>query len=122
MDVAGNEVCDMSANLDLAIEGRDFALRRVRLRTRVARVGLVEKDLALQIALLDEIAIDEGESSHARARQETCRSRPSGADADHGHVGALDPGLALGANAGEQDLARVPFLHGLRRSRHLSVV
>ena len=122
MNVAGNEICDVSMDLDLAVEGRDLALCRVGLGTRIARVRLVEEDLALQIALLDKVAVDEGQGSHAAARQQTCCRRPGGAHAHHGHMGALDPGLALGTNAGEQDLARVPFLHGLRRRRHLSVV
>ena len=96
--------------------------RGIRLGTRVAGVGLVEEDLALQVALLDEVAVDEGERTHAGARQQACRCRTGGADANHGHMGALDPGLARGTNAGEEDLARVPFVRGLRRSRHLSVV
>lgn len=122
MDIGGNDVGDVSADLDFAVEGGDFAAGGFGFREGVAGVGLIEKDLALQVALFDEVAVNEGEGSDAGSGEEAGSGRPGCAYADYGHMGTFDSVLTLGADGGEEDLARVPFADGLGRDGHLSVV
>jgi hypothetical protein len=60
MNIGGNEVGDVGADLDFAVEGGDFAAGGFGFGESFAGVGLIEQDLALQIAFFDEVAVDEG--------------------------------------------------------------
>ena len=112
MDIGRNDVGDVSADLGFAIEGGDFAAGGFGFSEGVAGVGLIEKDLTLQAAFFDEVAVNEGEGSDAGSGEEAVAAVTRGFDAV----------LTLGADGGKQDLARVPFADGLGRGGHLSVV
>ena len=47
------------------------------------RVRFIEQALALQIAHLDEIAINDSQSSYARPRQQICLGRAQGTTANN---------------------------------------
>lgn len=94
VDVRGCEVGDLSADIDLTVEERDFESRGFGFRQGVTRVGLVKQNLALEIAFFDEVAIDEGEGPDASAREQAGRRRAGGSAADEGYMGGAELFLA----------------------------
>src|SRR5580658_3282029 len=107
VDVRGNEVGDVSHDLHLAVEEGDFAARGLGLGKRFARILLVEEHLALKIALLDEIAIDEGKFADSRAREQAGGGGTGGSDTDQGNMGLLKLLLAFRADAWKEYLPRI---------------
>ena len=77
-----------------------------------ARVGLVEEDLPLQVGLLHHVAVDQHEAADARAAEGLGKDAAEGPHAGDEHAGGGDPGLAAGADPGEQLLAVVAVRGG----------
>jgi hypothetical protein len=95
------------------------AHRRDGLGLERASVPFVVEKLPLEVALLDEVAVDEPHGAHAGAHQQRSLQRAQGAQAHDGHARPHDGLLSLGADAPEEDLPRVPFGDGLCcRLRH----
>ena len=67
--VGGGEIGDDAAHADGGIDARDAARGGGGFGQRLGGVGLFEKPLAMQVAGLDVIAIDQGEPAHTGARQ-----------------------------------------------------
>jgi hypothetical protein len=83
-----------------------------------SRIVLGVKHLPLQIALLDEIAVDQSELSDARPRQERCLYGPESAASNDHRRRSSKPLLAIGAERGESNLAAIPvFRHENREKR-----
>jgi hypothetical protein len=77
----------------------------------LASVGLVKQDLALQIALFHKIAVDQGQSAHAGARQQR-RCGGSGSSAAHyGYVASGQALLTPLPDPGKKHLARVTLVN-----------
>jgi hypothetical protein len=79
---------------------------------RVAGVGLVEQDLALEVGGFDEVAVDEGEGADAGAGEERGGGGSGGSYADDGDVGGAQQMLAFGSDAGEEYLPGVAVVVG----------
>lgn len=107
VDVVRDEVCDVRVDGDVGVEEGDLASGGLGFGERVAGVGLVEEDLALEVGGFDEVAVDKGEGADAGARQEGGGSGSGGSDADDGDVGGGEEMLAGGSYAGEENLAGV---------------
>lgn len=126
VDVAGGEIGDVSANFDCAVEESDFAAGGLGFRQGFASVGLVEEDLALEVAFFDEVTVDESEGADAGAGEESSSGRSGSSAADERDVRRGEPFLAGFSDAGKEYLTRVslPGLvldwHG--RGRHESLV
>jgi hypothetical protein len=87
-------------------------------------VLLVEQDLALQVRLLDEVAVDDPQRPDPGARQQRRLHRPERPAADQDDARRHQPGLALGADLLEQHLPGIAGRDraGRRPARRLSVV
>jgi len=118
VDVRGHEVGHVRVDGDVAVEGGDSAAGGFGFGQRVARVGLVEENLTLEVALFDEIAVDKREESDSGARQQAGGGGSGGADADDGDMRAQQLFLARGSNSGEEHLPGVPFGRGVGRRHH----
>jgi hypothetical protein len=65
--VVGDEVGHDPAHLDVRVQRAQVCFRRRRLGHSERDVRLVEERLALQVRLLDEVAVHHGQGGHARA-------------------------------------------------------
>ena len=74
-DVGRGHVGDERADLDLRVDSRDGPCRGDGLRRPGSGVGLVEQQLPLEIAQLDEVAVDDRDVAHAGPGQEIHRHR-----------------------------------------------
>ncbi len=99
----------MRVDVDFAVKESNFPASGLCFGQSKTCVGLVEEDLALQIALLDEVAVDEGECSHSGARKQACRGSASRSAAYNRNMCRLQFLLSLGADSGIQNLAGVPL-------------
>ena len=106
-DVGGDEVGDMRGDLDAGVDAGEVAASGFGLGEGFAGVVFVEEDLALEVGGLDEVTVDEGEAADAGAGEETGGGGTGCADSDDGGVGVAEAMLALGADAGEEDLPGV---------------
>ena len=117
LDVAGRKVGDVRLDRDLAIEGGNLAGGGNGLGQGLGGVGFIEQRLALEIAGLDVIAVDDADGADAGAGQQSGGGRSGGAAADHGDARGAQALLSFGADAMKQHLARVAFLGSQRHSR-----
>ncbi len=122
MDIAGNQVGDTGMDLDRTVEERDFAPGGFGLGQGRERIGFIEEHLALQVALFDEIAIDQGESADAGTGEQTGGRSPSGSATGYGDVGRCQPSLAFFADSGEEHLTGIPFCGLAGGIRHTGVL
>ena len=113
-DVGGDEIGYAGVDRDGGVEEGYLAAGCFGFGEGVAGVGLVEEDLALEVGGFDEVAVNEAESADAGAGEERGSGGSGGSDADDGDVGVGQQRLACGADAGEEDLARVAVLIGHR--------
>ena len=116
LDVGGREVGDLGLDDDVAVEGGDLAGGGDGLGQRLGGVGFVEQGLALQVAGLDVVAVDDAQGADAGARQQAGSGRAGGAAAHNGNPGRPQALLSFGADAVEQHLPRVAFLRSQRHS------
>ena len=70
MDVSWNQVSYMGGDGDRGVEEGNFAAGSFGLGNGLEGVGLVEEDLTLEVGGLDEVAVDECESSDTCARKQ----------------------------------------------------
>jgi hypothetical protein len=87
---------------DGGVEERDLAPCGFGLGQGVARVGLVEEDLALEVRGLDEVAVDQGKGADAGAREQRSGGGAGGATTDQRDVRLGEPPLARFADAGKE--------------------
>lgn len=78
-----------------------------RFRERFARVGFLEKRLALKIRELDEIAINDSEAADSGAHEEIGRDGAERSAADKNSARLKEALLAFFADAGKKNLARI---------------
>lgn len=76
-------------------------------REGFARVGFLEKRLALKIRELDEVAINDSEAADAGANEEIGRDGAEGSAADKNGARLEESLLAFFADAGKKNLARI---------------
>lgn len=72
-----------------------------------ARVGFLEKRLALKIRELDEVAINDSEAADSGANEEIGRDSAERSAADENSARQEEALLAFFADAGKKNLARV---------------
>ena len=109
------------ANGDVRVEVVDRPLGAVDLR-RADRGGRVD-DLALQVGDVDHIVVDEADRAHAGRGEVERGRRAQATGAQQQHLGVEQLLLALGADLGEQEVARVALaLLGRERARDLDGV
>ncbi len=118
MDVAGDEVGDVSLDLDRGVEGGYVAEGGFGLGQGGCGVGFVEEDLALEVGGFDEVAVDQREVADAGAGEEPGGRGSGGADSDDGDTGSGKALLSAFAERGEENLAGVAVMCCVLRSRH----
>ena len=107
VNVGGDKIGDVGVDGDGGVEERDLAAGGFGLGEGLEGVGLVEEDLALEVGGLDEVAVDEGEGADAGSGEERGCCCSGGSAADDGDVRGGELALALGSDAGEEDLTGV---------------
>jgi len=73
----------------LRVEGGDFAGGGDRFGKRFGGVGLVEEGLALKVARLDVIAVDDAQCANAGASQQSGKGGTGRAAANDAYLGGL---------------------------------
>jgi len=116
--VARTEVGDDAFHGNTGIDGAEPAFGGNGFGEGGEGVGFVKEGLALKIRGLDKIAIDNTQLSDAGAHQEICGGGAYRAASDNDSAGGEQPPLAILANPGEENLARVFFV---RRGVHFVV-
>ncbi len=74
---------------------------------RPAHGGAAEEDLAVEVALVDHVEVDQAERADPRRREVEAERRAEAAGADHQHLGRLELALPQGADLGEDQVAAV---------------
>jgi len=92
------------------IEGRDFTRSGNRLGQGLRRVRFVEKQLPLQIAGLDIVAIENPNGAHAGTGQQGCERGPSRAASHDTDASRAKPGLSGSTDSREKHLPRISFV------------
>ncbi len=92
-------------DLDVGVERVDRLLGGVDLGHADPLRGV--DHLALQVRQVDLVVVDDPERAHAGRRQVQRRRRAEPAGAEQQHLGVEQPLLALGADLGDQQVARV---------------
>ena len=105
MDVVGYEIGDVGVDLDVAVEACDLSPCGLCLRSGGGGIGLVKENLTLQVALLDEIAVDEDEGADTGSGKQCGRGRAGGTAADDGDCGAGEALLSFLTDGRKEDLA-----------------
>ena len=113
LDVVGAEHDLVGHDLDVGVEVGDGHLGRLDLAHAHA-VGAVD-DLALQVGGVDDVEVDDADGAHAGRGHVQHGRGAQAAGADEEHLGVEQPGLALGADLGDEQVPRVARLL-LRRS------
>jgi hypothetical protein len=109
VDVGGDEIGDVGVNEDFRVEGGDFAAGGFGFGQGLAGVGLIKEDLALQVALFDEVAVNDGEAADAGAGEQGGGGGSGGSAAGYGDVRLGEQKLAVGTDSGEDNLALIAF-------------
>ncbi len=107
VDVVGYEVGDMRADLDIAVETCDLSAGGLGLWSGGGGIGFVKENLALQVALLDEVAVDEDEGADTGSGKQRGRGCAGGSAADDGDCGAGKALLSFMTDGRKEHLARV---------------
>jgi len=113
VDVGGDQVGYVGVDGDGGVEEGDLAAGGLGLGEGLEGVGLVEEDLPLEVGGFDEVAVDEGEGSDAGAGEERGGGCSGGSAAYDGDVGGGEEMLAMGSDAGEENLAGVAVVEGV---------
>ena len=108
-DVVGREVGDVGLDFDFGVEAANLAGGSDGLGQRFGGVGFVEEHLALQVAGLYVVAVNDAEVADSGARQQGSKGRAGGTAADDGDACRGQALLAVGSDGWKQDLARVPL-------------
>jgi hypothetical protein len=114
-------ICDDSFDGDAVVDGMQLTFGGDGFWKRIARVGLVEKCLALQVRRLHEIAVDHAHAPNAGANEQTCGGRANRAATCNDHARRQEPLLSLDADAVEQDLAGIFLPQRIVHGRALPV-
>jgi hypothetical protein len=104
--VGGREARAVGLDAHVGVEVAEAAGRRVELGA--ADVGRAVEHLAVQVAGVHPVVVDQAERADAGGREVERDRRTEPAGAHHQHARALEPTLALGAHGRQQHLARVP--------------
>jgi hypothetical protein len=75
----------------------------------LGRVGFIEQRLALQIARLNVVTVNDANSAYAGAGQQGSQSGAGGPASDQGDVGTGQLALPRPADSGKQHLPRISF-------------
>ena len=111
LDVLGVEPLLERHDVHVRVERLDRALRRCDLRL-AEPLGRVD-DLALEVRVVDDVAVDDPERPDARGREVERGRRAEAAGADQEDAGVEQLLLALLADLGDEQVARVAL--ALRR-------
>src|SRR5262245_58157206 len=101
------DVGDDRLERDGAVDFRQLAARGDRLGKLVGNVLFSEQYLPLQVAELDEIAIDKPQKAHAGPRQSVGNGAPQRSAAAQQHPPAANATLSLVADAMKQHLPAI---------------
>src|SRR5437764_3155710 len=101
MDVGGSQVSDYASNSHTGIDACERSLGCNGFGEGCSGVGFIEQPLALKVAGLDIIAVDDSEAPDAGAHQSFRLETPEGAAADDCDVRGEKFLLPLFADAGE---------------------
>ncbi len=82
----GDEVGNVGGDGDIGVDGGEFAAGGFGFREGIASVGFVIEHLALEVAVLDEVAVNEGEVADAGAGEKGGGGSSGGSAADDGDV------------------------------------
>ena len=107
VDVGRNEVGDVGMDDDGRVKESDLAASGFGFGEGLEGVGLVEKDLALEVGGFDEVAVDKSESADTGAGEQRGCGGSGGSATDDGDVGCGKHLLSGGADSGEEDLTGV---------------
>ncbi len=102
-----HQIFNLRLNHNLRVEGRNFARGSDGLGKRLGGVGFVEERLALQVAGLDVVAVDDAQRADASASQQSGQGRSGGAAANDGDLGGRQLPLSFFADAAEENLAGI---------------
>src|SRR5207237_10047580 len=94
------EVFYMRLDTDFRVDGRQLARSRFGLGKALAGILLVEEELALEIAGLHIIPVDNAEGSHACSRKQSADGGAYGAGYHDGDIRSEDAFLTFIANSG----------------------
>ena len=75
-------------------------------------IGHAVDELAVKVAQLDRVIIDDADGSDTGRREGGNHAAAEAASADHEHSGCREPGLLVGSEAGQRELARIAEIHG----------
>ena len=103
----GGQVGNDAAHADGRIDARDAPRGGGGFGQGFGGVGFLEQPLAMQVAGLDVIAVDDGEAAHSGAGQGGGMETAQRAAADNGGVRAEKRFLPAFADPREQDLPRI---------------
>ena len=92
-------------NLHFGIDRLQLFLRRLQLGP--AHVGREVQDLALEVALVDDVEVDQPDGAHARRRQVQTERRAEAARADQEHARRFQPLLPDLADLGDDEVPAV---------------
>ena len=106
-DIRRIDVRDDAGDVDLGVDELQFPLGRSGLGHVLAHVLLIKENLALQVALFDEIAVDDTKIPHTRASEHVGNHGPQRPAPGNNGGGSADFLLPFFADEGEQDLAVV---------------
>ena len=107
VDVRGDQIGYVGAHDGLTVEPGDFTPGGFCLGHCLARILLVEQDLALQIAFFDEVTVDDGQGANPRSREQGCGCGSGGSAAHKRHMAAGESLLPLLTYPGIKHLAGV---------------
>ena len=107
LGVGGIEIGDNPGYANSGIDARQTPLGRNGFGHRIGGVGFFEKELPLQVAWLDVIAVDDREAAHAGPRQRHGLQAAEGAASGHHGVRGQQALLSRLADPGKQNLARI---------------
>jgi hypothetical protein len=108
--VAGVNISDHPFDGDARIDGLQLALRGNGFGENLAGISLIKENLTLQIRGLDEIAIDDSNTTDASPGEEICGRRTNSAAPEHDGAGREESLLTRQADSSKKDLTRVFFL------------
>ena len=112
--VVGRQRLFVGLDLHVRVQRVDLVLRRRQLGAADV-VGRVQQ-LPLQVAVVDDVEVDDADAAHARRRQIHRGRRPQSARADAQHAARLDPALPVHADLRHDQVAAVALdLLGVER-------
>src|SRR5260370_36374150 len=80
----------------------------------------MERRLAMEVRLLDEVAIDDANARQPGGHEEICGGSTDGAAADEHRAGSQETSLAVFANAGKEHLPGILFVKRVVHQGHMA--